>query len=231
VVLTGNTIELGQTFYLWMDDTQTFRMTQSAPQWSGSSANTSVAPDGSAQVTAVNFPTIGKSVDPVGECGFNQTLFAVQPDAATDYLGIDTATWTPSTGTSNLLGTLNLTESISGTAIVLQPNPPTPPPPPPNCSGSWSGDVQNYINSIDQQIVAGYGQGSYWDALSIYFAGQNQNGILNSIQQQIMQLGQGNVTSVSFSSHAGDYSTNYFDITVTTNCGNESAGDSFWYNN
>jgi hypothetical protein len=166
-LLTGNTLDLGTTFYIWMDDTNTFRLTQTPPSWPNGSVNTNVTPDGSPQPIGVNFPTIGLSVDPVGECGFNQTLFAVQPNPATDYLGVDTATWTPSTGTSNLLGTLNFSESISGTAVVIGP----PTPPPPTCSGPWIQAVQNYMATAE-----------FYDPSYI---------------SNIYALGQGHVTSIS----------------------------------
>jgi hypothetical protein len=139
VLLTGNTIDLGQTFYIWVDDTNTFRLTQSAPQWKTGTVNTGVSPDGTAQPFGTNFPTIGLSVDPVGECGFNQTLFAVEPNPSTDYLGVDVAAWTPSTGASNLLGTLTFSESISGTAIVNST--------PPACGAPWVLAVYNYMSA------------------------------------------------------------------------------------
>jgi hypothetical protein len=166
-LLTGNTLDLGATFYIWLDGTNTFRMTQSAPQWGNVTANTNLSPDGSPRPTGVSFPTIGLSVDPIGECGFNQSLFAVQPDAATDYLGVDTATWTPSSGAGNLLGTLAFSESISGTAIVTGPTTP----PVTSCNGPWITAVENYM-----------AQAEFYDP-----------GYISTIYS----LGQGHVTSVT----------------------------------
>lgn len=116
VANSAQTIDLGQTFYIWYDG-KTFQMTQTLPPW----ITTVSSPDGNAQSDATNYPTIGLSVDPVGECGFNQTLFADQPNPQTDYLGVDTTTWTPSSGFNNLLGSLSFGESISGSAVVLGP--------------------------------------------------------------------------------------------------------------
>jgi hypothetical protein len=189
-LLTGNTIDLGQTFYIWVDDTNTFRMTQTVPQWKTGIDNTSVSADGSATPFSVSFPTIGLSVDPVGECGFNQTLFAQEPNAATQYLGVDTATWTPSSGASNLLGTLSFSETISGTAIVSGT-------PPTNCSaGPYINAVENYMNNVD-----------------VYYVGQQ------AYTAEIMTLGQGHVTSVGYTPFMGQFFTTVVTFDDSPNCG------------
>ena len=221
-LLTGNTVDLSTTFYIWLDNTNTFRMTQTAPQWGNQVANTNITPDGSASPLGVSFPTIGLSVDPTGECGFNQSLFAVQPDPATDYLGVDTATWTPSSGASNLLGTLQFSEAISGTAVTVTTK---TPPPPPSCNGPWITAVQNYMATAEF-YDAGYianiyslGQGH---VTSVTQTGQDWSGYSNGcVVSQALASADGGQSL--YAGYAGQYVGAVLTTTVTfddsTSCG------------
>jgi hypothetical protein len=114
---SAQTINMGETWYIYLQN-NIFVMTQNMPPW----VTTVPTPDGNAVSDATNFPTIGLSVDPVGEEGFNQTLFAVQPDPSTSFLGVDTSVWTPSSGFNNLLGTLAFNETISTTTLCTNGN-------------------------------------------------------------------------------------------------------------
>jgi len=240
---TGQTINLGQTYYIWVDDTNTFRMTQSLPTWHNDAITSVTTADGSAQQLSDNYQTIGYSVDPVGECGFNQTLFADQPNPQTDYLGSDSVTWTPSCGSSNLLGELQFGENISGTAVVLTAN---------SLGsggsgsggggsgdlssgGSSSGDVSASCSSVMPAIQ------SYIDGLfpNSYQAMALLGGYLNisdttaydQALQQIKALGQGHVTSVSIGGYgygSGGSDVNVRTVTVTTDCGTESYQRAFY---
>src|SRR5262249_17974962 len=75
--------------------------------------------DGLPQSDVITFPTIGLSVNPVGESGFNQTLFALQPDPSNSYLASDEAIWQPCSGFNNFLGELSFEEFVSPSAAKM----------------------------------------------------------------------------------------------------------------
>jgi hypothetical protein len=132
-LFNGDTINLNQRYCIWLEG-NTFRMTQALPPW----VSDVPAPDGKRKSYDVTFPTIGKTIDPPGEAGFNQTLFAQQPNPQSEDLGLDSAIWTPSSGFNLLLGELIFRESIVG-------NPYPPPSPPPCVTPSWVNEVNTYI--------------------------------------------------------------------------------------
>jgi hypothetical protein len=253
VANSGQTIDLGQTYYIYQQN-GTFVMVQTPPVWIANGTT----PDGSNESDTVSFQTVGLSVDPVGEEGFNQTLFASQPDPSTNDLGTDQAIWQPSCGLNNLLGQLTFQEMVSPSAIVVVTPPipapsPTPSPPPVSppvsppvtapvttpavtpgpCNSSSINAVatalQNYVES--QMYANGYtGLGS-----------TPPQSLLNTVAAQVAMHFQGQpapgasgvtITSVSASitPYAGDAAngTTWVNCSFTFTLSGNCTGNGFW---
>lgn len=106
-VLSSQTVNMGQTAYIYMINDK-LTMTNTPPAWIVKNTQA----DGTPQDYSVQYPTLGLSVNPVGESGFRNVLFENTPDPATTTLGQDEAVFTPSSGFNNLLGTLEFRTQI-----------------------------------------------------------------------------------------------------------------------
>lgn len=140
-VLSSQSVNLGQTMYIYMINKE-LTLTNVPPAWIVQNTQA----DGSPQDYSIQYPTLGLSVNPVGESGFRNVLFEGTPDPATTTLGQDEALFTPSSGFNNLLGTLEFRNQIvtplppvnNVVAVVPSGGPPVPngAPPAPGSPGS-----------------------------------------------------------------------------------------------
>jgi hypothetical protein len=143
-VLQSNLVGMGETWYIYMDDsTGDLKMSQTAPSWianlpAGYKDGTNA--DGNPINSASVFKTLGYSVDPAGEAEFKNVLFDKTSDPTSSGLATDEGVWTPSSGFDNLLGSLTFDEKLQGLKAATTPTP-TPPPTcncnPTTCQFPW----------------------------------------------------------------------------------------------
>lgn len=117
-ILTGQTIGLGQTLYIYADQNNKdslgqpkLILTKTPP---GSNANQT--PNGQVQTFRTTYPVMGKSVNPKKEMAIVDSLFTklTKINGASTIKGVDEITWTPNTGSNNFLGELSFTSGLTG---------------------------------------------------------------------------------------------------------------------
>jgi hypothetical protein len=192
-MLKDNLVGLGETWYIYMDQsTGALKMKQTAPSWvanlpTGYQDGTKA--DGSPMHSSTTFETIGYSVDPPGEAGFNSNLYDITSDPTSTGLATDESIWTPSSGFNNLLGTLSFGESITDVSATT----PSPTPPttcstctPQGCTFPWDTAAQALgpnasVNDVIASMVANgastafYHPGGSWSQVQQTFAAYGYN--------------------------------------------------------
>lgn len=117
-ILTGQTLGLGQTMYIYADQNNKdilgqpkLILTKTPP---GNNANQ--IPNGQVQTFRNTYTVMGKAVNPKKEMAIVDSLFTklTKLGGAAKIKGVDEVTWTPNTGSNNFLGELSFTSGLTG---------------------------------------------------------------------------------------------------------------------
>ena len=117
-ILTGQTLGLGQTMYIYADQNNKdilgqpkLILTKTPP-----GSNADQIPNGQVQTFRNTYAVMGKTVNPKKEMAIIDSLFTklVKLSGAAKIRGVDEVTWTPNTGSNNFLGELSFTSGLTG---------------------------------------------------------------------------------------------------------------------
>ncbi len=117
-ILTGQTIGLDQTMYIYAD--QNNKDSQGQPKLiltktpPGNNANQ--VPNGKIVTFRNSYAVMGKTVNPKKEMAIVDSLFTklTKLSGASKLRGVDEITWTPNTGSNNYLGELSFSSGLTG---------------------------------------------------------------------------------------------------------------------